>query len=260
MSREQAVSTYQERIEFLEEFRKVILLWDKSDKSAQEREEWKSFINRNLVAARTAVKDAGTMVYMTLSPPPAVGGPIARNVDPFAMIFDDWYGVSLIPKIVEMVEQAIGVYEHLDKESGLVRLESPETIDIEAAFERALRPSFRSSAPSSEREVQDAVENILNSIGIEFVREREAAPVGPRAFHPDFTVSSLELAIEVKLASKTHGASAIQEEITADISAYRTKWKRLLVVIYDNGVIVDPYQMRRENMKHFGVAVVIVKH
>jgi hypothetical protein len=134
------------------------------------------------------------------------------------------------------------------------------SIDIEAAIERALRPTFHSNPPSSEREVQDAVETILNALGIIFVREKEVAPVGPRAFHPDFTVPDIELAIEVKLATVTHSASAIQEEIAADISAYRTKWRHLLFVIYDNGVITDPYQMRRENMQHFGVNVVIVKH
>jgi hypothetical protein len=200
------------------------------------------------------------MRYMTLSPPPAVGGLIARGIDPFTMIFENWYGKSLIPDITDMVEQAIGVYNHLKAETGLVQLRAPEAIDIESAIERALRPSFRDLPPSSEREVQDAVENILNALGIEYVREREAAPVGPRAFYPDFTVRNLELAIEVKLATASHGASAIQEELAADISAYRTKWKHLLVVIYDSGVIVDPYQMRRENMKHFGVSVVIVKH
>ena len=40
----------------------------------------------------------------------------------------------------------------------------------------------------------------------------------------------------------------------------RTKWKNLLVVFYDNGVIDDPYKFRKENLKHFGVSVIIIKH
>jgi hypothetical protein len=64
----------------------------------------------------------------------------------------------------------------------------------------------------------------------------------------------------VKLATEKHSPSAIQEEIAADITAYKTRWKHLLFVIYDTGVIADPYQMRRENMRLFGVSVVIIKH
>ena len=104
------------------------------------------------------------------------------------------------------------------------------------------------------------METIFNALGVVYVREKGVAPIGPRAFHPDFTVPDLDLAIEVKLATASHRASAIQEEIAADISAYRTKWRHLLIIIYDNGVITDPYQMRRDNMKYFGVSVIIVKH
>lgn len=197
---------------------------------------------------------------MNLAPPSAIGGLVARGIDPFHMIFQDWYGRSLIPNIADMVDQAIGVYQHLDENTGLIRLHSPQGLDIEAAIERALRPAFHDSPPTRERQVQDQVETILSALGIEYFREKEAAPVGPRAFHPDFTVPSLEMAIEIKLARENHGASIIQDELLSDISAYGIKWKRLLVIIYDNGVIVDPYQMRRENMKHFGVSVVIVKH
>ena len=68
------------------------------------------------------------------------------------------------------------------------------------------------------------------------------------------------MAIEVKLAQKSHGVKDIQEELAADISAYKIKWKHLICVIYDNGVISDPEKLRRENMIHFGVTVIIVKH
>ena len=73
-------------------------------------------------------------------------------------------------------------------------------------------------------------------------------------------MTPLDLAIEVKLAKPGHGAAEIQEEITADIAAYRTKWRHVMVVIYDRGVIVDPYQLRTSNLKLFGVSVVVVRH
>jgi hypothetical protein len=260
MSEDEKTARYHERVELLEEFRKAILNYFSGDYGDKGKEQLKSFINRNVVAARSAVRDAGTLHYMTLAPPPAIGGPIARGIDPFDMIFQGWYGSSLIPNISDMVEQAIGVYHHLEKQTGSVRLDSVQAIHIEAAIERALRPAFDDSPPSSEREVQNRIEIILNAIGIEHIREKEAATIGARAFHPDFTVPSLSLAIEVKLATKTHGASAIQEELAADISAYSTKWKRLLFIIYDTGVITDPYQMQRANKTHFGASIIIVKH
>ena len=148
----------------------------------------------------------------------------------------------------------------MQSDSGLVNLNKKESIDIESAIERSLRPSFRSVSPSNEKDVQDSVENILNALGIVFTREKDAAPVGARAFKPDFVLDSLHLAIEVKLAKKGHGASAIQEEIAADITAYRTRWKHLMFVVYDLGEIADPHQLRRENMRLFGVSVIVIKH
>ncbi|HJP91279.1 MAG TPA: hypothetical protein VJ875_04940 [Pyrinomonadaceae bacterium] len=103
--------------------------------------------------------------------------------------------MSLIPAAMDSIEQAIGVYEHLQTDEGLVTLKSKEAIDIEAAIERALRPSFRSGPPTSEKDVQDAVENIIRTLGVDFTRDREVTPVGAKAFRPDFIVTSLDLAI-----------------------------------------------------------------
>jgi hypothetical protein len=64
----------------------------------------------------------------------------------------------------------------------------------------------------------------------------------------------------VKFTNDKHSASKAQEEISADIAAFKTKWSRVLVVIYDVGAIDDPQRMRDDNMKHFGVSVLIVKH
>jgi hypothetical protein len=251
---------YQDRISLLQEFLDDVKQWGSVDRGSEERSQFRSKINRNLAAVRVAVADIGLSRRLNLVPPRVVGGPMAENVDPFNMIFETWYGDSFIPTIVDVVEEAIGAYEQLNAGNELIRPQLPETIDIESAIERALRPSFRHSPPSCEREVQDAVENTLNALGVEFVREKEGTTVGPRTFRPDFALPRHDLAIEIKLAGLSHSASKIQEEIATDISAYRTKWKRILIIIYDNGVIADPYQMRRDNMKNFGVSIVIVKH
>ncbi len=253
---EESPSTYADRIKLLETFLVAIRRWDSNDCPEDERVALRSQINRDLAAARAAVFEAGTLQLITAT----WMGRVAKDVNPFDMIFEPLFMQSLVPSIADMVEQAIGFYTHLDSGHDFVQRDAAQAIDIESAIERALRPSFREKPPSSEREVQDAVENILNTLGVDFVREKEAAPIGPRGFHPDFTVAPLNLAIEVKLATTSHSASEIQQELAADIAAYRTKWKRLLAIIYDTGVIVDPYQMRRDNIKHFGVSIVIVKH
>jgi len=223
-------------------------------------EPYHSFINRHIVAAKNAVVEAGTLKRMTIGPPPAVGGIVAQNIDPFDNIFTDFWGMSMLPAVIDCVEQAIGVYEYMKTEDGLALVRSREAIDIESAIERALRPAFRNGPPKSERAVQDAVENILNVLGVEFSRDREVAMVAAKAFRPDFVVTAMQLAIEVKLANQAHDGAQIQEELAADISAYMTKWRRLMVVVYDLGVIADPYRFRTDNQKLFGVSVTVVKH
>ncbi|HAG83136.1 MAG TPA: hypothetical protein DCL61_18720 [Cyanobacteria bacterium UBA12227] len=250
----------EERIKLLHDFRSALERWFNDEFIPKERSELRYFINRNLIAVRNAVREAGTLKLITIGPPSAVGGLVVRDADPFENLFEEFWGISPIPVAIDSIEQAIGVYEHMQSEPGLVSLFRKEVIDIESGIERALRPAFRANRPNSEKAVQDAIENILNALGVSFVRDREVAHVGGKAFKPDFTVGELDLALEVKLATESHGVSKIQEEIAADISAYRTKWRYLIFVIYDLGVIDDPYQLRREHIKLFGVPVVIVKH
>ena len=248
------------RTELLTQFRDALDCWYNSRFGPEGKEGLRSYINRKTVAVRNAVVEAGTLKRVTISPPPALGGGLVyNNLDPFENIFANAYGRSLIPAAIDSIEQALGVYELMQTEDGRVSLFSKEAIDIESAIERALRPSFTDGPPKSERDVQNAVANILRSLGVDFTRDREAAPVGSKSFRPDFIVTALDLAIEVKLAKATHGPADVQEEITADIAAYRTKWRHLMVVIYDLGAIHDPYNMRQSNLKLFGVSVIVVK-
>ena len=248
------------RLELLKKFHKALQRWSNDDFGSDGEEKVRSYINRNLVAARNAVLDAGTFKLINISAPPALGRGGIPNIDPFENLFETFYGLSVIQSAMDAVEQAIGVYEHARTEDGLVTLAPKEAIDIEAAVERTLRPSFRGGPPNSERDVQDAVEDILRALGVAFTRDKEVTTVGAKAFRPDFVVTSLDLAIEIKLAKPGHGAGLIQDEIAADITGYKTKWRHLLVVIYDLGAIDDPHQMRVSNLNLFGVSVVVVKH
>jgi hypothetical protein len=70
---------------------------------------FRSAINREKSWVRQQVIEAGCFVTMTIGPPPAVGGLIAQNVDPFGMMFEPPYGVDLIQVVHDMVDQTIGV-------------------------------------------------------------------------------------------------------------------------------------------------------
>ena len=230
------------------------------DVDQAERSQLHNYINRNVIAVQNAVRDAGTLRKVVNTPPPAYGGIVYPPLDPFQNIFEIIYDRSMMRPAMDQVEQAIGVYEHIENDTGLINLFERETIDIESAIERSLRPSFKHGPPESEEEVQDHIETILNALGVAPERDREVAPSGGKSFRPDFVISEMDLAIEVKLSKPNHSVAKIQEEINADISAYKTKWSRLLFVVYDLGAIHDPYKLRADNLKLFGVSLIVVKH
>ncbi len=246
----------EKRIQLLQDFQEALSNYFNKGETPQLR----SFINRNVEAVERVVMEAGTIKLITISPPPIIGGLIVKNTNPFDNLFENFWGLSLIPAALDSIEQAIGVYEHIQSESGLIKLNPKEAIDIESAIERALRPAFRDIQPKSEKEVQDAIENILNALGVEFTRERDVTSVVGKYYKPDFVIEALDLAIEIKLAKPGNGVAKIQEDLNADISGYRTKWKNLLFVIYDLGVITDPYKFQTDNIKLFGVSVRVIKH
>jgi hypothetical protein len=263
------------RLELLESFLKEVEKWagkftfdedalayeepGEQQRIGRQMAESRSRINRVLVAAKQAVMDAGISTEVSVGAPPMFGGQVDRHVDVFGMIFTPMYGMSFVPIVVGLVEQAIGVYENLKDGTGLVRLIRRESLDILGAIERALRPAFK-QPPANEKAVQDTIETILQSVGVSYHREKERAPVGPTAFIPDFTLPELDLAIEAKLSNERHSSADVQHEIAEDITAFQTKWRHVFFVVYDCGVVIDPGQFRRENEKLFGVRVLVVKH
>ena len=74
-------------------------------------------INRRMRRARELILEAGAMKTVTLSPPPAIGGLMIRNADPFNFILQDYYGISMVPAVCDMIDEAIGVFEDPEYES-----------------------------------------------------------------------------------------------------------------------------------------------
>jgi hypothetical protein len=233
------------RLELLEQFRKTLRDWKRlsgGDDEGDETANARRLLLRNLVAVKETLKAVGVSTV---------------SID---NLFSMNHGRVWVADATDRLDEAIGIYEHLRQDTGLIRLASARGIDVEAAIERALRASFRGALPRDDAAVKDAVEIILLAAGVEFTREPAAAPAGPRVFRPDFIVASEDLAITIRVPRGSMTESDLTAELEADIAACRARWKRLLVVVYDGGIVRDPLKLRRESMKHFGVTVLVVKH
>jgi hypothetical protein len=73
----------EERIARLKLFKAKLVEWRKSPDD--KLREW---LNQNVDAVQRDVVEAGCLKRLTIHPPPAVGGLIMRNVNPFDMMFD----------------------------------------------------------------------------------------------------------------------------------------------------------------------------
>jgi len=55
------------------------------------------------------VAQTGCFKILDVSPPPAVGGMIMQNVNPFDVIFHSPYSINMVPIISDIIDQAIGI-------------------------------------------------------------------------------------------------------------------------------------------------------
>ncbi len=93
----------------INEFRGAVQQWSKS--TCSDREGVRSFINRRLERVQEIVALAGCRMTLTISPPPAIGGLVMQNTDPFNYIFQDVYGRRLHGPLFDMLDRTIGVIE-----------------------------------------------------------------------------------------------------------------------------------------------------
>ncbi|MFN7169109.1 MAG: hypothetical protein ACK4NV_18840 [Pannonibacter sp.] len=99
----------QEKVEIINDFLKLI----NSMKSSVMGEliysqDLRDEINRKKRAVKNIVLEYGCHKTYIISPPPAIGGPVVREVDPFEYIFEKIYGKSLVPALRDMLNEAIG--------------------------------------------------------------------------------------------------------------------------------------------------------
>ena len=93
---------------------------------------------------------------------------------------------------------------------------------------------------------------------IDFEREGPHIDYSSKAYIPDFSFNSIDLAVEIKLC-KTEEKTFIQQ-INDDILAYKTKFNNLLFIIYDLGVIRDVDTFKQSFEETENVIVHVIKH
>ncbi|KAF3984759.1 MAG: hypothetical protein HFP81_00535 [Methylococcales symbiont of Hymedesmia sp. n. MRB-2018] len=95
-----------DRIEKLNNFLQLLDEWERTHSSHA-----RARINQTKNSVQREVIEAGCIYTMTISPPPAVGGMVMQNVNPFDMIFQPVYLQSLNSHVSDMINQTIGVIE-----------------------------------------------------------------------------------------------------------------------------------------------------
>jgi hypothetical protein len=74
---------------------------------------------------------------------------------------------------------------------------------------------------------------------LDFRREQHSIPYSTKTYRPDFTFERIDLAVEGKFC-KTHEREEMIDEINAGIVGYGGRYERILLMIYDLGLIRDP--------------------
>lgn len=144
-------------------------------------------------------------------------------------------------------------------------------VDLPAEKVEGLRHFFAANlrkaifdTPASERDIQNAVEQLLigrgMAKGVDYDRETGRVKVSIKESVPDFVLPKLSLALELKLAKTEVKAKAIVDEINADIQAYGRAYERLLFVVYDMGTIRDTDEFTTGLEVTPGSEVIVVKH
>jgi len=149
---------------------------------------------------------------------------------------------------------------YLESQLGVVEDEVGALRDFLQARLRAavLRP------PERERDVQDALEQILIGRGLvkgqDYDREVGRVKVSVKEVVPDFIFPRLSLAIEVKLIKDAARVKDVVDEINADTVSYSRRYQRIVFVVYDMGFIRDELEFRHDLEVAEAISVIVVKN
>jgi hypothetical protein len=162
------VNDYKDRIVKLEEFVRLLDLWQKSGDDDVRAE-----INRRKAAVQREVLEAGQLKRITLSPPPAVGGLVMQNINPFDMIFDAPYLHSFIPTVRDMIHETIGALES-ESDTGHSQLQEERAPNVHQEVRAGYVFVAMPIAPGDFDDVLDSIKEACQRCGLTAERIDEA--------------------------------------------------------------------------------------
>jgi len=156
----------EEKIEKLNEFKSKIVQWKKTHD-----DDLRSEINQNKAWVRREVIEAGCFHTLTIGPPPAIGGLIMRNVDPFDRMFNPPYGANLVHTAVDMIDETIGILKSGPVETAKETPDMQVDMDVQKGYAFIAMP-INPDDPQLE-DVLDAVKEAAKRCGIHAERVDE---------------------------------------------------------------------------------------
>jgi hypothetical protein len=126
-------------------------------------------------------------------------------------------------------------------------------------IDNKFRRFFRTE-PKNEKDVQNQFENLLIASDLLYTREKEHILYSSKTYIPDFVISELNMALEIKLCNRADREKEIIAEINDDILAYNTQFENIMFLIYDIGQIRDTEMFKSSFSKFENVFIVIIKH
>jgi hypothetical protein len=140
-----------------------------------------------------------------------------------------------------------------------IEIESNSTIRLHNTINNKFRTFFRKE-PINEKEVQDEFEKLLSVADFSYTREKDRIVYSSKTYMPDFVLSELNMALELKICNRERREKEIISEINDDILAYNTKYKNLMFIIYDIGQIRDVELFKSSFTVYENVFINVVKH
>lgn len=156
----------EDKIAKLEEFKETVNQFFESYD-----QELRSKINRDKAWVRREVLEAGCFKTFTISPPPAVGGLIMRNVDPFECIFNPPYNMSISSIVFDIIDETIGVLMAGGREVATINA----SVSVEADFEEGYAFVAMAIDPQDPHleDVLDSIKEAADKCGIHAERVDE---------------------------------------------------------------------------------------
>ncbi|MBY2943237.1 hypothetical protein HF264_26660 [Rhizobium leguminosarum] len=214
------------------------------------REEMLEDLRRYLAGLVDQAIGATTVLFEVLGIPETLKS-FQRGLDKFENqhsvieYFDEFYGPHnpTVDYISSYLDLAAPLFE-----------EASTTLELRNLLDRVLRGLGRylekqEKFPSRERDIQDALEEVLGLVFPDHIREAPI-PKQTKNYFPDFAIDSISTAVEVKFAENSTEAKNAVGGLYEDMHGYaNSAWNHFVGYIYMSGNYLTEDQVKAELLK-----------